>query len=308
MGVHRPHPCGVDRGIEQRGIPAGGVVAAVERRAAAPAAAACELPVDLDNEVRPVVDQLRVQAHDRATRLDLGVVEEPLLQLGDRRAHQRQQQRDVIPGGEATGQGHGGANVALPSPAVRVLVCRCTIGYAGRLTTRLASGDRVVLFKEDGSVAVHALKGAKPINYMAGPTSVREEDAVIRIYRPASDETLTIVVEQVHRDERHALTDTALLEREGQERELHEHLARAPHLIEAGLAVVERERLTDVGPSICGAATPTAGSRSSRSNACVRLPRRSIRSCATASRRCAIRRSERSARSSSHPISRPRRR
>ena len=109
-------------------------------------------------------------------------------------------------------------------------------------------GDRVVLFKEDGSVAVHALKGAKPINYMAGPTSVREEDDVIRIYRPASDETLTIVVEQVHRDERHALVDEALLEREGQERELHEHLARAPHLIEPGLAVVERERLTDVGP------------------------------------------------------------
>ena len=75
---------------------------------------------------------------------------------------------------------------ALRSPAVRVLVCRCTIGYAGRLTTRLASGDRVVLFKEDGSVAVHALKGAKPINYMAGPTSVREEDDVIRVHRPAS--------------------------------------------------------------------------------------------------------------------------
>ena len=52
----------------------------------------------------------------------------------------------------------------------------------------------------------------------------------------------------MHHDARHALSDDALLEREGQERELHEHLARAPHLIEAGLAVVERERLTDVGP------------------------------------------------------------
>jgi RecB family endonuclease NucS len=104
---------------------------------------------------------------------------------------------------------------------VRVLVCRCSIGYAGRLTTRLASGDRVVLFKEDGSVAVHALKGAKPINYMPGPTSVREDAEVIRVYRPVSDETLTIVVEQVHHDARHALSDEAIL---------------------------ERERLTDVGP------------------------------------------------------------
>ena len=114
----------------------------------------------------------------------------------------------------------------------------------------------MVLFKEDGSVAVHALKGAKPINYMAGPTSVREEDTVIRVYRPASDETLTIVVELVHHDERHALTDTALLEREGQERELHEHLARAPHLIETGLAVVE-----EVADSSGGAPVPLARMR-----------------------------------------------
>lgn len=131
---------------------------------------------------------------------------------------------------------------------MRVLVCRCTIGYAGRLTTRLGSGDRVVLFKADGAVAVHALRGAKPINYMAGPTSVREEDGVIRVYRPASDETLTIVLESVHADSRHELEDGARLEREGQERELHEHLARAPHLIEPGLTVVERERSTEVGP------------------------------------------------------------
>ena len=136
----------------------------------------------------------------------------------------------------------------LYAPPVRVIVCRCSIGYAGRLTTRLGSGDRVILLKQDGAVAVHALRGAKPINYMAGPTSVREEDGVIRVYRPASDETLTIVLEQVHSDAHHDLLDGAKLEREGQERELHEHLARAPHLIETGLTVVERERSTEVGP------------------------------------------------------------
>jgi len=78
---------------------------------------------------------------------------------------------------------------------VRILVCRCTIGYAGRLTTRLASGDRVVLFKDDGSVCIHARHGAKPINYMPGPTVVREEDGVLRVTRTASGEQLTIVVE-----------------------------------------------------------------------------------------------------------------
>ena len=36
---------------------------------------------------------------------------------------------------------------------MRVLVAHCEIAYAGRLDTRLAPGDRVVLFKDDGSVA-----------------------------------------------------------------------------------------------------------------------------------------------------------
>ena len=60
--------------------------------------------------------------------------------------------------------------IRLPSTPVRILVCRCSIGYSGRLTTRLASGDRVILFKDDGSVCIHARHGAKPINYMPGPT------------------------------------------------------------------------------------------------------------------------------------------
>ena len=67
---------------------------------------------------------------------------------------------------------------------MRVLVAHCEIAYAGRLDTRLAPGDRVVLFKDDGSVCVHALKGAKPVNYMPGPTVVEEADDLIRVRRP----------------------------------------------------------------------------------------------------------------------------
>jgi RecB family endonuclease NucS len=131
---------------------------------------------------------------------------------------------------------------------MRILVARCEIGYAGRLDTRLASGDRVILFKEDGSVCVHALRGAKPINYMPGPTTIAEDGDVIRVRRPASGETLTILVEHVHADARHPLVDEAVFERVGREKELHELLARAPHVIEQGLVLVERERPTDVGP------------------------------------------------------------
>jgi RecB family endonuclease NucS len=131
---------------------------------------------------------------------------------------------------------------------MRVLVAHCEIAYAGRLDTRLAPGDRVVLFKDDGSVCVHALKGAKPINYMPGPTIVEESDDVIRIRRPSSGETLTILLLGTHADDRHDLVDEAIFERQGREKEIQALLARALHLIEPGLTLVERERPTDVGP------------------------------------------------------------
>ena len=131
---------------------------------------------------------------------------------------------------------------------MRVLVARCSIGYSGRLTTRLASGDRIIIFKDDGSVCVHGPKGFKPINYMSGPTAITEEDGLITVRRPETGETLMIEVEQVIADDAHGLEDNAVLEREGRELELHALLERAPDLIEEGLEILERERATDVGP------------------------------------------------------------
>jgi RecB family endonuclease NucS len=131
---------------------------------------------------------------------------------------------------------------------VRVLVARCSIGYSGRLTTRLASGDRIIIFKDDGSVCVHGPKGFKPINYMSGPTALTEADGLISVRRPETGEVLLIEIEQVISDATHGLEDTAVLEREGRELALHALLERSPDLIEAGLEILERERSTDVGP------------------------------------------------------------
>jgi RecB family endonuclease NucS len=131
---------------------------------------------------------------------------------------------------------------------MRLLVARCEIAYHGRAVTRLGAGDRVILFKTDGSLCVHADKGYKPLNYMPGPTSVSQDGDVVRVYRAASDESLVIVLHEVFEDSSLELVDDALLERDGAEKQIHVLLERAPETIEAGLVVVERERFTDTGP------------------------------------------------------------
>jgi RecB family endonuclease NucS len=131
---------------------------------------------------------------------------------------------------------------------MRILVTRCSIRYEGRLTTTLESGDRVVLFKDDGSVVVHAIAGAKPINYMPGPTAVREEGRTITITRPSSGESLVIDVGDVHADAEHSLTDTAKLQREGREKDIQATIFESPEAIEDGMVGLKRELFTEVGP------------------------------------------------------------
>jgi RecB family endonuclease NucS len=131
---------------------------------------------------------------------------------------------------------------------MRILVATCSIRYEGRLVTTLAPGDRVVLFKDDGSVVVHAGAGAKPINYMGGPTAVTETERTLIVRRPATGEELTIDIHDVHADTKWELVDTAKIVREGQEKEIQATIFETPEAIEPGLVGLERELFTDVGP------------------------------------------------------------
>lgn len=131
---------------------------------------------------------------------------------------------------------------------MRILVTRCQIRYEGRLVTTLESGDRVVLFKDDGSVVVHAVAGAKPINYMPGPTAVHETGRTITIARTDTGEQLIIDVEDVHADTNWALIDTAKLVREGREKDIQATIFESPEAIEPGMVGLQRERFTEVGP------------------------------------------------------------
>ena len=51
---------------------------------------------------------------------------------------------------------------------MHLVLARCTVDYAGRLTAHLPSAVRLVLVKADGCIAVHADGGAnKPLNWVS---------------------------------------------------------------------------------------------------------------------------------------------
>ena len=138
--------------------------------------------------------------------------------------------------------------------AVRLLVARCQIDYAGRLTAHLPMAVRVVMVKGDGSVLVHSDGGSyKPLNWMSPPCTLRESEdaegrAVWTVAATKSEDTLRILIDEVLHDSSHDLGVDPGLRKDGVEKHLQELLAEHPGSLAAGLTLVRREFPTAIGP------------------------------------------------------------
>ena len=134
---------------------------------------------------------------------------------------------------------------------MRLVVARCEVTYTGRLNAYLPEAVRLLVFKADGSVLVHADSGGfKPLNWMTPPTVVEDGDGMIVVRKRAgrSEDRLDIRVAEVLSEFEHELGEDAGLEKDGVERHLQEALAERPDVLEDGLRLVRREWPTEIGP------------------------------------------------------------
>ena len=131
---------------------------------------------------------------------------------------------------------------------MRLVVARCSVDYAGRLTAHLPEAVRLIMVKADGCVAIHADGGAyKPLNWMNAPNALIAGDDVWTVTNPKG-ERLTITMYEVLADSSHDLGTDPGLQKDGVEAHLQELLAASPHAIEAGMTLVRREYPTAIGP------------------------------------------------------------
>ena len=135
---------------------------------------------------------------------------------------------------------------------MRLVVARCEVRYSGRLDALLPEALRLLMFKADGSVLVHADSGGyKPLNWMTPPTAIDiEGDPIGRIVvrKLKGDEQLEIRVVEIVSDSAHEMDELAGLEKDGVEAHLQEALADIPTACGDGLRLVRREWPTDIGP------------------------------------------------------------
>lgn len=143
---------------------------------------------------------------------------------------------------------------------MRLVIARCSVEYAGRLSAHLPLATRLLLLKADGSVLVHSDSlSYKPLNWMSPPcilTVIEPEQeqadaGVIEIWKVAQAKTADLLVISLHEilhDSEHELGIDPGLQKDGVEAHLQKLLAENIELLGDGHRLVRREYMTAIGP------------------------------------------------------------
>src|SRR5436190_4268015 len=131
---------------------------------------------------------------------------------------------------------------------MRLVIARCSVDYAGRLTAHLPSALRLLLVKADGSVSIHADDRAyKPLNWMSPPCTLVEEPGLWTVTNKAGEQLL-ISIEDIVSDSSYELGIDPGLQKDGVEAHLQALLADRCEALGDGWTLIRREYPTDLGP------------------------------------------------------------
>jgi len=143
---------------------------------------------------------------------------------------------------------------------VRLVIARCSVDYAGRLSAHLPLATRLLVLKGDGSVLVHSDSlSYKPLNWMSPPAllTVIEPDSeqadagVVELWKVSQVKTADLLVISIHEilhDSSHELGVDPGLQKDGVEADLQRLLAEQIEVLGEGYRLVRREYMTAIGP------------------------------------------------------------
>lgn len=130
------------------------------------------------------------------------------------------------------------------------IVGHCKVDYAGRAKSFLDYGDRLVIIKADGTLMVHNNEKREPLNWQPPGTRIQytlEDGLTIDARRNNPPESMHIHFKDIHALSLFQLDDCAKLDLVGEEYDLANKLEANPSLIEDGLRVIRREKVTNSG-------------------------------------------------------------
>ncbi|HHL41799.1 MAG TPA: DUF91 domain-containing protein, partial [Candidatus Bathyarchaeota archaeon] len=132
-----------------------------------------------------------------------------------------------------------------------VIAGECTVDYDGRASSKLETGERLVIFKPDGSALVHRPKDYSPVNWQPSGsifhTKLGKDGLVVRVFRRKERESMVITFTGLQLVSVLDLVDKGEFNLYATEKEMQEALLFKPDMLEPGFRPMTKEMAVDPG-------------------------------------------------------------
>jgi len=132
-----------------------------------------------------------------------------------------------------------------------LIIGKCRVEYEGRASSKLEPGERIVLFKSDGSALVHRPRDYAPVNWQPPGslfrTKLQGDRLTVRVFRRRENEVLEVAFDEVILVAILDLIDAGEFHLYASEEDMKKAILLQPLLLEEGFRPVTAERPVEPG-------------------------------------------------------------
>ncbi|UCG36609.1 MAG: endonuclease NucS [Candidatus Bathyarchaeota archaeon] len=140
---------------------------------------------------------------------------------------------------------------AISQRKMIILVGECRVGYKGRASSELESGERIVILKEDGSVLVHRPRGYEAVNWQPPGcifyVNVEKRELTVSAMRRKPVESIHVYFDSIYILAIMRLRDHGRFSLHASEEDMQKAILLKPSIIEEGLVPVDFEKKVEPG-------------------------------------------------------------
>lgn len=132
-----------------------------------------------------------------------------------------------------------------------LIVGNCAVDYRGRASSKLEPGQRIVIFKEDGSVLIHRPVGYEPVNWQPPGcvfhAHVLGDSLQINATRRQPAESVKVSFDSIYLLASLSLSDKGEFSLHASEEDMQRAILLMPSLVEEGLKPISYEKKIEPG-------------------------------------------------------------
>ncbi len=132
-----------------------------------------------------------------------------------------------------------------------LVVGNCWVDYEGRASSKLDPGERIVLFKSDGSALVHRPRDYAPVNWQPPGslfrTKLMEDRLLVRVFRRKESEVLEVYFDRVILVAVLNIVDAGEFYLHASEEDMKQAIMIQPSLLEKGFRPITAEKPVEPG-------------------------------------------------------------